>query len=62
MINYRQCRCYRRFIIGGVNDTADKHKAIVRNDLIEPRWNLRGPGETDSRKKPEVENLVLDSL
>jgi hypothetical protein len=27
-----------------------------------PNGTLRGPGETNSRKKPEVENLVSDSF
>ncbi len=31
----------------------------IRND---PNGILRGPGDTDLRKKPEVENLVSDSL
>ncbi len=64
---YRRCRWHRWTIFAGVVDTADKYSfAIIsanfrkiRND---PNGILRGPGDTDLWKKPEVENLVSDSL
>jgi hypothetical protein len=45
----------------------EKHKvanipANFRKNLKWPQQITQGPGETDSWKKPEVENLVSDSL
>ncbi len=70
-ISYRRLQRHRRLfiagvigigeqLIAGVVDTGDEHK-FVKN-WRGPSSILRGPGETDSRKKPEVENLLLDSI
>ncbi len=53
--------------IAGVVDTTDKHSFVIisanfRKKLNDPNGILRGQGDTDLRKKPEVENLVSDPL
>ncbi len=50
-----------------VNDTGDKHSFAIISANFEkiqngPNGILRGPGDTDLWKKPEVEILVSDSL
>ncbi len=53
--------------IAGVVDNADKHSFVITPRIFEKIWNnpngiFRGPRDTDLWKKPEVENLVSDSL
>ncbi len=53
--------------IAGVVDTAEQHpfaiiSANFRKNQNDPKGILRAKGDTDLRKKPEVENLVSDSL
>jgi len=59
----------RELFIPGVIDTGDENKVlntvfpqILVEILKSPLWILRGLAETDSCKKPELENLVSDSL
>ncbi len=54
-------------LIAGVVDTGDKHSfdnisANFRKIWNDPTGILMGLGDTDSWKKPEVWNLVSDSL
>ncbi len=54
-------------LIAGVVDTGDKYSfanisANFQKIQNGPNWILGGPGDTDLWKKPEVENLVSDSL
>ncbi len=54
-------------LIAGVVDTGDQHSfAIIsanfRKNSKWPQWYTWGPGDTDSWKKPEVENFMSDSF
>ena len=51
--------------ITGVVDTSDKHSFATENFQKNSKWPngiLGGPGDNDLWKKPEVKNLVSDSL
>ncbi len=52
--------------IAGVLDTAEHPFAIISTNFWkisnDPKGIFRGQGDTDLGKKPEVENLVSDSL
>jgi hypothetical protein len=55
------------FFIADVVDTAEKHAfAIIsenfQQNLKRSQWRPQGQGDNDLWKKPEVENLVSDSI
>jgi hypothetical protein len=55
---YRWCHCHGEQLIAGFIDTGDKHSiANISTNFLKKLKRLGGPGDTDSRKNPAVENL-----
>jgi hypothetical protein len=66
-IHWRSLKIRDKKFIAGGNDTCDKHSFAnistnFRKNSKRPQWNTWGPGGHRFMKKPEVKNLVSDSL
>jgi hypothetical protein len=59
VINYRRCCCYRRLILAGDNDTDEK---LITGVMESMKIRNKARRKLIREKKPEVENLVSDSL
>ncbi len=63
---YSRRQRHWQYFIAGVVDTDNKKNCesprILSKKSKRPEWDTLGTGETDSWRKPLVENLISDSL